>query len=322
MSDQTVSSSNVSFIDNIVASSSKATVCKSQGKLSTASCETIQSCDLWLDFMGVFNTSSEVKLPLEQQKETFYPKIEGFSDTSTSLCSVSGGKQSSYASCDQSLLENSRLNSSVKPCSSADSISDVVHCPTPIKRQRSNDLGNEAEGNKESPNISPTMIDLTHFTWDDSNSVPGSLIQNQTPDLRRPVVTKKEIEIIDVDEVTKHFESEAREEVSRFGPSEFKLTISLLKNDCDGTNSTPNAEWMYVGENGLELAFNRNTSLLFEHLYNTSSKLNSTVRTRLPETGREYEINLNAMKMMDVSTKEEISLFRKTWMPDVLHEIG
>ena len=100
---------------------------------------------------------------------------------------------------------------------------------------------------------------------------------------------------------------------SLFGPNEFNLTISLSPLDAA---SVENVEWIYVDGTGLQLTLNLNTSSLLEHLHNNSGMGNSTVRIRLPETRREYNIRLKGMEMTDVKTGEKIALYRKTWMPD------
>ena len=104
-----------------------------------------------------------------------------------------------------------------------------------------------------------------------------------------------------------------------FGPNEFELSISLLPQDV---SNMQNVQWLYIDKTGLELALNINTSFLLEHLYNTYSALNSTVKMRLPETGREYQIRPKDMEMIDVSNGEKIALFRKIWIPDVPQQIS
>lgn len=101
------------------------------------------------------------------------------------------------------------------------------------------------------------------------------------------------------------------------GPNEFNLTIALSPLDV----STKLVEWIYIDKTGQELVLNQNTSVLFEHLFNTYRTLNATVKIRLPETGREYEICLKDMEMTDVYTGEKIALFRKTWMSGVFQPL-
>mgnify|MGYP002803821129 FL=1 len=104
-----------------------------------------------------------------------------------------------------------------------------------------------------------------------------------------------------------------------FGPNEFKLSISLSPQDV---SNMQNVQWLYIDKTGVELALNINTSFLLEHLYNTYSVLNSTVKLRLPETGREYLIRPKDMEMIDVSNGEKIALFRKIWISDVPQQIS
>ena len=99
-----------------------------------------------------------------------------------------------------------------------------------------------------------------------------------------------------------------------FGPNEFQLSISLSPQDV---SNMQNVQWLYIDKTGVELALNTNTSFFLEHLYNTYSALNSTVKMRLPETGREYQIRPKDMEMIDVSNGEKIALFRKIWILDV-----
>ena len=101
-----------------------------------------------------------------------------------------------------------------------------------------------------------------------------------------------------------------------FGPNEFNLSISLSPWDVPNTEKI---EWLYVDKTGAELTLNFKTSFVLEQLYKTYSALNSSVtcRMRLPETGREYQIRLKDMEMIDVSSGEKIALFRKFRISDL-----
>lgn len=101
------------------------------------------------------------------------------------------------------------------------------------------------------------------------------------------------------------------------GPNEFNLTIALSPLDV----STKQVEWVYVDKTRQEFVLNQNTSLLFEHLFNTYSTLNATVKINLPETGREYEIYLKDMTMTDLYSGEKIALFRKMSIPGVFQPL-
>ena len=102
-----------------------------------------------------------------------------------------------------------------------------------------------------------------------------------------------------------------------FGPNEFNLKIALSPLDV----STKLVDWVYVDKTSQEMVLNQNTSLLFEHLFNTYSTLNATIKIILPETGREYEISLKDMEMTDLYSGEKIALFRKMWVPGVFQPL-
>lgn len=262
---------------------------------------------------------SYVDLPQTPQNGLQQSLVENSEGTSETLRSSSIFGSNKQLNCSSTVNHIPSFNLLGYPCANTTPSCDTsgVQFQSPFKNQEPYECSKpyDTTNNRNNPSTVPSssINDPSCSTWLGANTFRFNPTPNtSTPDLQSPVENQQTA----VNQLSQCLKPTSNVPPP-FGPNEFKLTISLSPWDV----SMQNVEWMYIDKTGVKLALNLNTSFLLEHLYNTYSRLNSTITMRLPETGREYQICPKDMEMIDVYTGEKIALFRKINMPDLVQPL-